>query len=126
MELDNLYIAIEKQRNKLINMLNLDVPVPPDHLSEVCMKLAILNEMLGDHIPKLKGGQLDAEKAYYDAAKAMESSDTGASSTARLASKKERAEFMKADIKHSDLWKLISMAQSHIKALTVERSSVIN
>lgn len=122
-DIDKLYETIDKQRQKLIDWLNRQEPLPPHELSEVCVKLSVLNAMLGEHIPGLKSAQLEAEKAMYDASKALKATDTAATATARLGSLMEREAFSRAEIRHKDLQNLISIAQSHVKALSEEKRS---
>lgn len=124
--IDDVYAQIDEQRAVLINLLNISrkTPISPSRLSDVCMKLSILNELLGGFLSELKGAQLDKESELFQAAKSEGASDTGAISTARMNSVAERKAFEKADIKHTDLWKLISMAQSHIRAEGEERKGM--
>lgn len=113
-----VFTQIEEQRNVLISMLNMSKknPIPPNRLSDVCMKLAILNELLGGFLPDLKMKQIEAEKAAFKKARDDGASATEAKEASRTKSAKARKDFEEVDIKHSDLWKLISMAQSHIRA----------
>lgn len=124
--IDDVYAQIDEQRAVLINLLNISrkSPISPSRLSDVCMKLSILNELLGGFLSELKGKQLDREAELFKEAKDSGSSDTGANAHARINSVEERKAFDKADVKHSDLWKLISMAQSHIRAEGEERKGI--
>jgi hypothetical protein len=121
--INEIYVQIEEQRSVLIELLNISrtTPISPSRLSDVCMKLAVLNEMLGSFISELKAVQLEAEKQAYLNAKASGVSDTGANNMARLNTIDERQNYEKAFTKHRDLWSLISMAQSHIRAEGDER-----
>lgn len=123
MEITQVYVQIEEQRDILVKLLNSRNPVSPNKLSDVCTKLAILNGLLGDFIPGLKMAQLDGEKAIYQAHIDAGDSATAANSAARTHTIQVRRDFETADIKHSDLWKLISMAQSHIRAVGDERKA---
>lgn len=123
MKIEQIYAQIEEQRDILVKLLNAKNPVSPNKLSDVCVKLAILNGLLGDNIPGLKQDQVLAEKIVYTTAKKGGLSDTGANAVARQDTSVERYNFETADIKHSDLWKLISMAQSHIRAVGDERKA---
>jgi hypothetical protein len=124
MDIDNVYKQIDEQRSVLIALLNQAKknPISPNRLSDVCMKLSILNELLGGFVADLKRDQLDKEAELYD--QYSSKSATYANNMARIGSKDERYRFMKADTKHSDLWKLISMAQSHIRAEGEERKAM--
>ena len=119
MTIEQVYKQIDEQRAVLIKLLNQAKvnPISPQRLSDVCMKLGILNEVLGGFVADLKKAQLDKEADVLQAALSVGTSVTGANSLSRTQSAQERYEFMKADIRHSDLWKLISMAQSHIRAV---------
>lgn len=123
MTIQQVYSQIDEQRRILIVLLNrsTNTPVAPNLLSDVCMKLAILNELLGGFVVDLKYAQLEAEKVAFQIAKDEGASDTGATQTARLQTSKERHAYEKASVKHKDLWSLISMAQSHIRAENEER-----
>ena len=119
MTIEQVYKQIDEQRAVLIKLLNQAKvnPISPQRLSDVCMKLGILNEVLGGFVADLKKAQLDKEADVLQAALSVGTSVTGANSLSRTQSAQERYEFMKADTRHSDLWKLISMAQSHIRAV---------
>ena len=119
-DINQIYTKIDEQRALLANLMASDNPVAPNQLSEVCVKLAVLNELLGGFLPVLKEAQLTKEAAIYKQTKALNGTDTRANAESRLGTLVERKEFETADIKHSDLWKVISMAQSHIKALSTE------
>lgn len=123
MDIKQIYAQIEEQRAILVQLLNSRNPVSPNKLSDVCTKLAILNGLLGDKLPALKMVQLEAERTQYLLSKKTGVSDTGANATARINTVTERNDYETADIKHSDLWKLISMAQSHIRAVGDERKA---
>jgi hypothetical protein len=125
-KVEQVYNQIDEQRALLIKLLNQSSksPISPARLSDVCVKLAILNELLGGFIPELKQAQLEAEKAAFTTAKDDKKSDTAAKEMARWQTHKERRAFEEADVKHSDLWKLISMAQSHIRAEGEERRNM--
>lgn len=118
MKLESIYKQIDEQREALVRLLNISKknPIPPNRLSDVCMKLSILNELLGGHIPELKAKQLEKERKVFEEVRDDGKSATEAREAARHQSSQERFVFEKADTKHSDLWKLISMAQSHIRA----------
>lgn len=124
--LQGVYDQIDEQRSVLIKLLNMSKknPISPNQLSDVCMKLSILNELLGGFLADLKLAQLASEAQIFGTAKEGGASDTGATSQARLGSVIERAEYEKAEVKHSDLWKLISMAQTHIRAEGEERKGI--
>lgn len=125
MNLDQTYVQIEEQRDILVKLLNQSAknPVSPNKLSDVCTKLAILNGLLGDKIPGLKVAQLEAEKSIYNAHIAAGDSATAANAAVRTNTIQARLAYETADTKHSDLWKLISMAQSHIRAVGDERKA---
>lgn len=116
---------IDEQRTILIKMLNMakKTPLPPNRLSDVCTKLAILNGLLGGFVAQLKSEQLVAEREAYDRAKKAGGSDTKAIAESRWGTIKERERFTKIETAHKDLWKLISMAQSHIRAEGQEQKS---
>lgn len=123
MNIEQVYAQIEEQRDILVKLLNSKNPVSPNKLSDVCVKLAILNGLLGDRIPGLKVSQLNAEKIAYINAIDSGANVTAANSQVRLRTIKKREAYETADIKHADLWKLISMAQSHIRAVGDERKT---
>ena len=124
--IDKVYAQIDEQRGVLIQLLNMarKTPIAPNMLSDVCMKLSILNEMLGEYLSVFKTAQIDAEQVIFQAAKDEGVSDTGASTKARMGTARERAQYEKAKTKHDDLWKLISMAQTHIRAEGEERKGM--
>jgi trans-aconitate methyltransferase len=127
MTINEVYGQIDEQRGVLVNLLNMAKknPISPNRLSDVCMKLGILNELLGGFVPDLKMAQLAKEEEMFkDAKENLKKSDTAAKELARWGSKAERLAFEKADMKHTDLWKLISMAQSHIRAEGEERKNL--
>lgn len=121
--LESVYRQIEEQRETLIRLINLSVKshVITKQLSETCMKLAILNELLGGFLADLKAVQLEAEARAYAIAKEAGATDTGAGSTTRLSTNKQRLAYDRADTKHSDIWKVIEMAKTHIRVETDER-----
>ncbi len=123
MTITDIYQQLEEQQQVLVKLLNASArtPVAPNQLSDVCTKLSILNGLLGSYIPILKEKQLDKEQFVYLAAINEEKSATAANNEARIQSRAERKDHDIAKIKHDDLWKLISMAQSHIRALNDER-----
>lgn len=117
---------IDEQRTVLIKLVNRASknPVPPNKLSDVGIKLSTLNELLGGHLAKLKRQQIEKEREIFNAAKAEGKTDTAANAAARFGTVKERYAFETVDNKHSDLWKLISMFQSHIRAEGEERKAM--
>jgi hypothetical protein len=54
--LEQIYLQINEQRAILVHLLNMSKqnPLPPNKLSDVCMKLGILNELLGEHVVDFK------------------------------------------------------------------------
>lgn len=90
--------------------------MPPNRISDIATKLAILNELLGGHLARLKEEQILAEKEAFDKARTAGATVTQAQLDARAGSASARRKYDEVDIKHSDLWKLISMAQTHIRA----------
>lgn len=117
MIIGNIYSQIDEQREVLVQLLNAKNPIAPTRLSEVCMKLSILNELLGDHLADLKSKQLNKEKQVYGTAIAGMSA-TAANTASRHDSIEERQAYERAYIRHTDLWKLISMAQTHIRSVS--------
>jgi hypothetical protein len=120
--IEQVYEQIDEQRAVLVKLLNQakNNPIAPNKLSDVCMKLAILNELLGGFVADLKQAQLLKEQEISNSGKALDLSATAITNLMRTGSIEERYAFDKADIKHSDLWKLISMAQSHIRSTADE------
>lgn len=123
--IENVYKQIDEQRAVLVTLLNQSRsnPIPPNRLSDVCMKLSILNELLGGFIAELKANQLNKEKEEYTKAISDGKTATFASSNSRLNSIDERQAYEMAFTRHKDLWNLISMAQTHIRAEGEERKA---
>lgn len=121
--LDKIYQQIDEQRDTLVVLINMSSKshIPPKQLSETCMKLSILNELLGGFLADLKSVQLEAEARAYAIAKEAGETATGAASTTRLSTNKQRLAYDRADTKHSDIWKVIEMAKTHIRVETDER-----
>lgn len=152
--LRDIYGQITEQREKLVHLLdNADMPVSPSQISDIGEKLSILNGMLGDWVPRLKMAQLTVERIAFTYARGgtptltegeeryvtLESvlertrevmadkkkvSDTGAKEISRLVSAREREHWERAETLHSDIWKLISMSQTHIGAERDERKGM--
>lgn len=126
MTVQEILEQIDQQRTVLIKLVNRASknPVPPNKLSDVGIKLSTLNELLGGHLARLKRQQIEKEREVFNQAKAEGRSDTAAYTAARFGAIKERHAYEVVDQKHSDLWKLISMAQSHIRAEGEERKAM--
>jgi hypothetical protein len=118
--IEQIYIQMNEQQNILVSLLNARTTIPPNKISDVCMKLSILNGLLGGKIATLKQKQIQAEKNAFLLCKEQGKTDTAAREFMRFASIIARKEFEMADTKHTDTWKLISMAQTHIGALRDE------
>jgi hypothetical protein len=120
MDIEQIYTQMNEQQGILVSLLNSKTTIPPNKISDVCMKLSVLNGLLGSKIADLKQKQIESEKSAFALAKEKGRSDTAAKEVMRFASIIARKNFEKADTKHTDTWKLISMAQTHIGALRDE------
>lgn len=121
---DEIIAQLNDQRKVLVGLLGNKNPVSPSIISEVALKLSVLNEMLGDHMAKLKLDQLYAEKEAYEKSLSAEKSVSRAKEKSRLDSAKERYEYERVYTKHQDIWKLISVAQTHINAERDEQKGI--
>lgn len=112
---ESLLSELDEKRSKLIDLINQDgeTPVPTSDMSEVMLQLAIINEMLGAHVVIAKGQQIRAEeKAWNDS---LEKTATAKAQDVRYKTVGERENFELLHTKHADTWKLLNIAQTHLK-----------
>jgi hypothetical protein len=99
--------------------MNSKAPVHPEQFTAEGMKLAILNQKLGELKSDAKRSQLMAEKVAY--AKARENKTPYAKDVARLETANERAIYEAIDDQHGDVKRIMDMLRSHASAIKDDR-----
>jgi hypothetical protein len=95
----------------------------PTALSDLAVKIATYGTYIGEHLGDFKAlYELNKSKMYLDSIKAGKSA-TQAENEARSENAEVRAEAMRLELVHKDLFSLVSVIQSRLKVLEQEARS---
>ena len=128
MTAEQLLKELSKLRGDLIDMINAPNPTPLTKMSETAVSISILNEMLGEKVIVAKQKQLEAEEEWHDKLY-VEDEDgkmpavTHVEREIRNKTRLDRARYDLLKTRHDDIWKVISMCQSHLSAEKNERTT---
>lgn len=127
MTAEQILKQLSELRQELIDMINSPNPTPLSEMSELAVKISVLNEMLGEKVVVAKQKQLEAEEhwhneLYQEDENGKLPSITSIEREIRNKTRLDRARYDLLKMRHDDIWKVISMCQSHLSAEKNERS----
>ena len=96
-------------------------PIVATELSEIGLRLSVLNGMLGGQLSAYKRRYLEKERDIWSELMEKKTPVTRAQEDKRLAVIEERAAYEHLEARHKDTGNLISVIQTHVRALTEER-----
>lgn len=107
---------LDELRDQAVALINSPNPVDPVTMSDLDLKLAVLNTMLGDKKSYFKKAQIDAEAKAYRKALEEGMSATAAKESVRHDTSAERTTFEYIETKHRDVWNLSDVIRTYISA----------
>lgn len=107
---------LDELRDQAVTLINSPTPVNPVVMSELDLKMAVLNTMLGDKKSYFKKAQIDAEADAYKKAVDSGLSATAAKEQVRHETSAERTTFEYVETKHRDIWNLSDVIRTYISA----------